>query len=64
MSRLLTFGEASAIIWAFTSFSVVITAARLYTRAFIVKAFGLDDGLILFGQVLMVQSSMKKFSTV
>ena len=62
MSRLLTFGEASAIIWGFTSFSIILTATRLYTRAFIVKAFGLDDGLILFGQVIMVQSRLEKFS--
>ena len=41
----------NAIIWSFTSFAIVATAIRLYTRSIVVKAVGLDDALILFGQV-------------
>ena len=51
MPDILSSGEINAIIWTFTSVAVVITALRLYARAIIVKAFGLDDALILVGQV-------------
>ena len=40
-----------AIIWPFFAVAFVTTVLRLYTRIFIVKGFGLDDALILFGQV-------------
>ena len=40
-----------AIIWSLTSFAIAVTLLRLYTRAFVVKALGLDDALILFGLV-------------
>lgn len=40
-----------AIIWPFFAVALVTTILRLYTRIFIVKGIGLDDGLILFGQV-------------
>lgn len=51
MPDILMHGEVNAIIWSFTSIAVIITALRLYARAVIVKAFGLDDALILVGQV-------------
>ena len=51
MPDILTAGEIHAITWTFTSVAVVITALRLYARIVIVKAFGLDDALILVGQV-------------
>lgn len=42
-----------ATIWSLTSFAIAVTLLRLYTRAFIVKALGLDDALIFFGLVWM-----------
>lgn len=42
---------AYATIWSLTSFAIAVTLLRLYTRAFIVKALGLDDALIFFGLV-------------
>lgn len=51
MPDILTDGEVNAIIWSFTSVAVIITILRLYARAVILKAFGLDDALILLGQV-------------
>lgn len=48
----LSAGAFYAIIWVFTSVAVITTALRLYTRAHIVRSLGLDDALMLFGQVL------------
>ena len=45
-----------AIIWTFTSFSIVTTALRLYGRSFVVKSLGLDDALISFSLVRSIQS--------
>ena len=40
-----------AVIWPFFAVAFVTTVMRLYTRVFIVKGIGLDDALVLFGQV-------------
>ena len=48
---ILTLSELNSIVWTLTSVSVVITALRLYARAFVVKSVGLDDYLISLGQV-------------
>ena len=48
---ILSTGAIYAIIWTFTAVAALTTSLRLYTRAFIVKALGLDDALILLGQV-------------
>lgn len=47
----ISIGAFNAIVWTFLSLAVVSTVLRLYTRIRIVKAFGADDGLIVFGQV-------------
>ena len=46
-----------AIIWTFTSGAILSTALRLFSRACVVKALGLDDFLILFGQVSLTRTS-------
>ena len=48
---ILSAGAFYAIIWVFTSVAIITTALRVYTRAHIVRSFGLDDALMLFGQV-------------
>ena len=40
-----------AIIWPFFAVAFVTTVLRLYTRLSIVRGFGLDDALIIVGQV-------------
>ena len=54
MSNVLSAGAFNALVWTFTIVSVLITGFRLYFRAFISKAFGLDDGLIVFAQVRII----------
>ena len=39
------------IVWTALSLAVLTTAMRLFSRSYIVRAFGLDDTLILFAQV-------------
>ena len=52
----LSTGAVYAIIWTFTAVAAITTSLRLYTRTFIVKALGLDDALIFFGQVRKTMS--------
>lgn len=47
----ISIGAFNAVVWTFLSLAVVSTALRLYTRIRIMKAFGADDGLVVFGQV-------------
>ena len=61
MQDILPLAAVDAIIWSFTSFAVVVTILRLHTRIFIVKAFGLDDGLIIAGQVNDILFESMKF---
>ena len=43
--------EVYAVSGLFLSLAVICVTARLYTRIFIRKFFGLDDGLVLLGLV-------------
>ena len=49
-------GTFAAIIWPFFAVAFITTVLRLYTRIAVVKAFGLDDALILVGQVILFLS--------
>lgn len=48
---LLSSTEWAALAWSVTAVAIVTTALRLGARIFIVKALGLDDALLLVGQV-------------
>lgn len=41
----------NSIVWTALSLAVLTTTTRLFSRSYIVRAFGLDDTLILFAQV-------------
>ena len=43
--------DYAALTWTFTAAAIVTTTVRLGIRAFVLKSIGLDDYLILFGQV-------------
>ena len=40
-----------AIIWTSIALALIITSLRLYTRSFVIRAWGIDDTLILLGTV-------------
>ena len=56
MSNLLSFEAFNALTWTFTAASIVITSLRLYSRAFVAKAVGFDDGLMVFSQVSLMKN--------
>lgn len=49
-----------AIIWTFTAVATVLTALRIFSRTCLVKALGLDDYLIIFGQASMTSQRSKE----
>lgn len=40
-----------AVLWALTGFTTLLVAARVYIRLVMLRSFGLDDWLIVFGMV-------------
>ena len=51
LTRVMAIEKFDAIIWTFFVFAFITTVLRLYTRLYIVRGFGLDDALIIVGQV-------------
>ena len=49
--NVLSIEKFDAIIWPFFVVAFATTVVRLYTRLCIVRGFGLDDALIVIGQV-------------
>lgn len=43
--------DFDAVAWSFFSVAAVTTIVRTHTRAFVVRAFGVDDVLIVIGTV-------------
>ena len=43
-----------AIVWTSFVFALITTILRLYTRLIIVRAWGLDDTLIVIAQVMLL----------
>lgn len=41
-----------AVLWALTGFTTLLVAARVYIRLVMLRSFGLDDWLIVFGMIM------------